>query len=760
MSKKKPEKKSRASSRTDWPQTLVRRCENYLQAIGWKDYKIDFQPPKPAGEGPGLVFWAVDRLNKPIAIKTLPITHTDLPEGRETEVIKRIYSEEEQGTCPFIPQRKGFTTYENQLFLAMEHVEYSFWDLQRGIDERKFTLEEKIGAFINYADCLDYLHDTIGVAHRDIKPAHLRFQLNGQKITPKIIDIGLACFIDDSISVMGTVGYKPPETERQGGLGDIFSLGVCLYEAIHSTEKSWRNQTTQLTQQDTSLQTEHKKIKDSQVLSDKNRQEEIQKATIRKFHSTKKPIGKTRFLVEIVKKATQPEAGDRYTTAAEMRADLHIALDYKRMEEITLAFEEVNSLADAINASFDFKLDTAKKAAIAKNKFYMDLNREGIDTKKSHLIRVFEQDLKERLKPIKNAVRNYLKMFRITQEHMSGETSMTAMYQAQVDAVLKQMNPTVRRNVYVMSKQIQELYKICGLKTDILLDVLLTSRTLKIEAASKESNKSLNELIQTVDELPSDEIIILEDGNYDPISRAVSRANHYLDSLESKEPTATDLQHCIELKKAFENNPHNAIISPKISKFFDKIQAYESRVSDETIQEMHFKKGLTAFAAANYDDAVSHFEEAAKIGPQNPNITFNMGCAMQFTGSSCNYVTGKYRNSRELRKSAGKSESIKILNNIAVIYASNNQQKDALAALQIAVKEDPADFESNYNLGRICIEQNRPAEAIEHLEKALSINPLSELHNFLAQAHFQAGNLDKAKEHGINYVKSLSGRLQ
>ncbi len=79
---------------------------------------------------------------------------------------------------------------------------------------------------------------TEGIVHRDVKPGNIMLDRRGRAV---LTDFGIACSIAEqadsggSATVMGTVGYLPPEAltgEAIDARGDMFSLGAVYYEML------------------------------------------------------------------------------------------------------------------------------------------------------------------------------------------------------------------------------------------------------------------------------------------------------------------------------------------------------------------------------------------------------------------------------------------------------------------------------------------------------------------------------------------------
>ena len=86
------------------------------------------------------------------------------------------------------------------------------------------------------ADALGYAHGH-NVVHRDVKPDNIMYDPVSD--TVKVMDFGISRIIDESKTktgvVLGTPYYMSPEQLRGkkiGGVSDIFSLGVSLYQLL------------------------------------------------------------------------------------------------------------------------------------------------------------------------------------------------------------------------------------------------------------------------------------------------------------------------------------------------------------------------------------------------------------------------------------------------------------------------------------------------------------------------------------------------
>ncbi len=138
-------------------------------------------------------------------------------------------------------------------YLVCDYVEgVTLADLITG---RQPTFIESARMLSQVADALEYAH-SLGVVHRDVKPSNIMIRPDG---SPCVMDFGLAKREAGEITmtldgqIIGTPAYMSPEQARgEGhlvdGRGDVYSLGVILYQLI-TKELPFRGNKTMLLHQ-------------------------------------------------------------------------------------------------------------------------------------------------------------------------------------------------------------------------------------------------------------------------------------------------------------------------------------------------------------------------------------------------------------------------------------------------------------------------------------------------------------------------------
>ena len=184
----------------------------------------------------GLVYRAYDpKISRVVAIKLL---RSDVLTSDDREQYLKRFSQEARaaGGCrhPNIVVIHDFATHEGAPFLVMEFVDGIGLDRALRRDGR-FAPDAAVAIMLQVLDALDAAH-SLGIVHRDVKPANILLLPNGQV---KVTDFGIARLSGSDVTpdgtMLGTPAYMSPEQCRGESVdlrSDLFSAGSVLYELL------------------------------------------------------------------------------------------------------------------------------------------------------------------------------------------------------------------------------------------------------------------------------------------------------------------------------------------------------------------------------------------------------------------------------------------------------------------------------------------------------------------------------------------------
>jgi serine/threonine protein kinase len=183
--------------------------------------------------GMGVVYKALDtRLDRPVAIKTLPSIHD--PNRR------RQFIWEARAAAglrhPNIVVVHDIASDQGTDFIVMEYIPGQ--PLSDLLTRGPLSVSETLRYAREIASAMEAAH-TAGIVHRDLKPSNILVTPEG---SIKLVDFGLARLQQQDTesqsavpAIAGTCGYMSPE-QAQGepttSQSDIFSFGAVLYEMV------------------------------------------------------------------------------------------------------------------------------------------------------------------------------------------------------------------------------------------------------------------------------------------------------------------------------------------------------------------------------------------------------------------------------------------------------------------------------------------------------------------------------------------------
>jgi eukaryotic-like serine/threonine-protein kinase len=200
-----------------------------------------YRPVRPLGSGGSGAVWLArdEQTGRDVAVKIVP------REGKTGERARREAQAMAKLEHPACLRAYACGRDAEHVYIAYAYVPGATF--RESLRAGKVTDAVAVEVAVQVLDGLAHAHAR-GIVHRDVKPANVLLVDGVDEVSVRILDFGLARFAEGETltaagDVPGTLAYIAPERlrgEPAGPAGDVWSVGVLLYEALAGRHPFWR----------------------------------------------------------------------------------------------------------------------------------------------------------------------------------------------------------------------------------------------------------------------------------------------------------------------------------------------------------------------------------------------------------------------------------------------------------------------------------------------------------------------------------------
>jgi len=167
--------------------------------------------------------------------------------------------------------------------------------------------------------------------------------------------------------------------------------------------------------------------------------------------------------------------------------------------------------------------------------------------------------------------------------------------------------------------------------------------------------------------------------------------------------------------------------------------------------DANFALGRALFGSGDLPNAISAFRAALNQQPQNIKANFFLATSLERNGET----TAALNAYRELIKIAPNVAEGYLGLGVLLVKTEGATSAEGVQSLQKAVAINPNLYEAQVTLGKLFLQQNKPNEALIHLQKAVKLLPDSpEPHYQLLKVFRRLGNKSEA-ETELSIIKKI-----
>jgi tetratricopeptide (TPR) repeat protein len=202
----------------------------------------------------------------------------------------------------------------------------------------------------------------------------------------------------------------------------------------------------------------------------------------------------------------------------------------------------------------------------------------------------------------------------------------------------------------------------------------------------------------------------------------------------------------LELSRLYPDDPEVLYNGGRLFANFAYLQTVKLRKVAPDSVFMHQAAGEANESQGSYDTAIREYREVLALAPGRPGIHFRIGRALLARGkalsgadasSARTEAVNEYE--QELRVDPTSANAAYELGEIG---RQSGEMEKAAELFARALEHYPDFDEARIGLGRALMSLGKPAQALPHIQKAVSLNPTNEVAYYqLAQCHRALGNV-------------------
>jgi tetratricopeptide (TPR) repeat protein len=201
----------------------------------------------------------------------------------------------------------------------------------------------------------------------------------------------------------------------------------------------------------------------------------------------------------------------------------------------------------------------------------------------------------------------------------------------------------------------------------------------------------------------------------------------------------------LELSRLYPDDPEVLYHGGRLFANFAYLQTMKLRKAAPESVFMHQAAGEANESQGYYEAAIREYREVLALAPARPGIHFRIGRALLLRAKPLSGADASGARTEAMKEFEEElrvdATSANAAYELGEIHRQSGEMEKAAAFFARALEHYPDFDEAQIGLGRVLMTLGKPAQALPHLQRAVSLNPGSDVGYYqLAQCHRVLGN--------------------